>query len=146
MDPETTETETVETGKGLRAKLEEVLAENRELKADKRQTAFEKAGLATDTGLGKAIFKEYDGELSEDAVREYAKTEYGWEADPDSQHPDAPQIAQEQARLDAVGETAGSVVAPTQAEILAKAEAEGDVQTTMALKGQQVAEMFRPGR
>jgi hypothetical protein len=143
MDPETTENETVETGKGLRAKLEEALAENRELKAEKRVAAFEKAGLATDTGLGKAIFKEYDGELSEDAVREYAKTEYGWEAAPEPTHPDARQITEEQARLDQAGETAGSVVAPTQEDILAKAEAEGDVNTTMAIKGAQVAEMFR---
>ncbi len=42
--------------------------------------------------------------------------------------------------------TAGSVAAPTQVDALAKAEAEGDHATSLAIKGQQMAEMLKPRR
>jgi len=148
MSEETTETtseEPKETGKGLRAQLEKTLAENRELKADKLGATFASLGLELDKGLGKAIAKEYDGALSKEAVAEFAKEEYGYVAEPVvPQHPDTPVITQEHARLDQVGQTAGSVAAPTQDEQLAAAEAAGDYTTTMGIKGNQVAKMFNP--
>ena len=138
------EPDTPESGKGLRSKLEEALAENKQLKADKLVGKFADAGLDPTTGLGKAIAKEYDGEISKEAILDYAKTEYEWEPTPvEELNPVAVAIAQEQANLDTIGETAGSVHTPTQAELLAKAEAEGDTQASMNIKGQQVADMFR---
>ena len=134
-----------ETGSGLRAKLEETLAENKRLKQNELNRAFDAAGLDPTKGLGKAIAKEYDGEASAEAVTAYAKSEYEWEptapVDPQVQ-----QIQQGHAQLDQVAETAGSVAQLTPQELLAKAEAEGDVQTSMAIKGQQVAEMLNPQR
>jgi len=142
---ETTDEATPETGKGLRAQLEKTLAENKELKADKLGSTFASLGLELDKGLGKAIAKEYDGALSKEAVAQFAQAEYGYVA-PEivPQHPDAPVITQEHARLDQVGQTAGSVAAPTQDEQLAAAEAAGDYTTTMSIKGGQVAKMFNP--
>ena len=147
MSEETTEATTEaekETGKGLRAQLEKTLAENRELKADKMGQTFASLGLETERGLGKAIAKEYDGELSKDAIAAYAQSEYGYTA-PEvvPQHPDTPAIYQEHARLDQVGQTAGSVAVPTEFETLAKAEADGDYATALQIKGEQVANMFR---
>ena len=139
-------TEPQDEAKGLRGQLEAALAENKELKAEKRGAAFHAAGLDPNQGLGKAIFKEYDGELTPDAVLEYAQTEYGYVGDQTSQHPQAEQIQQGQQALDQVGQTAGSVVSPTQTDVLAKAEADGDYNTAMAVKTGQMAEWFYPGR
>ena len=145
---DTTGTEEKETGKGLRAQLEKTLAENRKLKAREMARSFEQIGLTPDKGLGKAIAKEYDGEISTDALLEYAKTEYGYEPPQQEEQPAiAGQIGQEQARLDTVGQAAGSVTTPTQQEILAKAEAEGDTRTSLQIKAAQLEElMFGPRR
>jgi len=144
---ETTETtaqsDEKETGKGLRAQLEKTIAENRKLKAREMARSFDEIGLTPDKGLGKAIAKEYDGEISTEALLEYAKGEYGYEPpEREEQPPIAGQITQEQARLDTVGQAAGSVKTPTQAEILAKAEAEGDVNTSLNIKAQQLETMM----
>ena len=57
--------------------------------------------------------------------------------------PEATEIVDEQARLDAVGETAGSVAEPTKDETLAKAEADRDTDTSLQIKGDQLAAMMR---
>jgi hypothetical protein len=153
-----TTTETVEQtdkaeekseAKGLRAKLEESLAETKKLRADALVSAYEKLGLSTNDGLGKAIAKEYDGEANYDALAAYAKNEYGH--DPvvaeNPPHPQSQAIAQGHQALEQVAQTAGSVpVTPTAGDALAKAEAEGDYATTMAIKGQQMADMMRNRR
>ena len=129
--------------KGLRKQLGEAHAKIKELEADKLTAAFDEIGMDPTKGLGKAVAKEYDGEISTEALSQYIQDEYGVE--PQAQAPADPvaqEIQTQQAAIDAASAGAGSVVAPTQAELLAKAEAEGDVQTTMALKGQQVADMF----
>ena len=150
-EPDTTQETEQETApddnpKGMRAQIESQAAEIKELKAGRRAEAFVKAGFDTDKGLGKAIEKEYTGELTADAVKEYAVSEYGWEPPTGTENPQAGQIADEQGKLDQIGQTADSIVEPTQGEVLAKAEAEGDYATTMAIKGQQVADMMRDNR
>ena len=133
--------------KGLRAQLNAALAENKDLKADRREAAFAEAGFDVTKGLGKAIDKEYTGVLTSEAVLAYAETEYGHVNEAVSAHPEAGQITAAQERLDQAGQTAGSIpVAPTEAGALAQAEADGDYATTMAIKGNQVAEMMRGNR
>lgn len=129
-----------EEPKGLRAQLETALAENKELKADKREAAFAEAGFDVTKGLGKAIEKEYSGELTKDAVLAYAEAEYGHVNEAVSEHPEAGQITDAQGRLDAAGQTAGSIRPPSQSDALAAAEADGDYKTTMAIKSQRVAD------
>ena len=148
MTEETTDTGTEEeTGGGLRRQLEATLAENRTLKADKLSGSFKEIGLDPTTGLGKAIAKEYDGEISTEALAAFADSEYGHKFEAQAEtHPQAQAINQGQAALDQAGQTAGSVPTPTQADVLAKAEAEGDYSKTMAIKSAQVAEMFQPRR
>ena len=147
MSEETTETteevEDKETGKGLRAQLEASLKRETTLKTTILDAAYDAIGLDTSTGLGKAISKEYEGEASEEALSKYAKDEYDWEA-PASEaiHPQAEAIAQGTQQLEQIGQTAGSVVAPTEGDTLSEAEAKGDYGMTMALKGKQVMDMF----
>lgn len=135
-----------DTGGGLRKQLETSLAENKKLKADARARAFKDAGLDTSNGLGKAISQVYEGEATQEAVAEFAKDEYGWQRAPSDAHPQAEQIETEQARVDEVGNTAGSIVPPSEADALATAEAAGDYGTTLNIKGQQMAEMLKPRR
>jgi len=77
-------------------------------------SAYETLGLSPETGLGKAIAKEYTGEPDAEAVAKFAKEEYGYEA------PETPEK-----------------------EALTKAEAEGDYATAGAIKAKRVEEMFR---
>lgn len=129
--------------KGLRKQLNESNAKLKIANAREMERAFTEVGLQADKGLGKAILKEYDGEISAEAVAAYAKEEYGWEGTTVSEHPEAQTIAQGQAALDQVGEAAGSVpLAPTEGQTLAEAEAKGDYQKTLAMKGDQVASWF----
>ena len=145
MSEETTETAAEETGKGLRAQLEKTLAENKTLKGREMARSFDDLGLSLDKGLGKAIAKEYSGEITTEAIAEYAKNEYQYshEVIP-ATNPQTEAIQQTQAQIDAASQGAGSVpVTPTDAEALAQAEAEGNYQQTMAIKGNQIADMFQ---
>ncbi|GAG35714.1 unnamed protein product, partial [marine sediment metagenome] len=126
--------------KGLRKQLNVANEKLRVANAREMERAFIEIGLRADEGLGKAILKEYEGEITAEAIAEYAKTEYKWEGTTVSEHPEAQTIAQGQAALDQVGESAGSVpLAPTEGQTLAEAEAKGDYAKTMAMKGDQVA-------
>ena len=139
---ETTTTEAPEEAKGLRGKLEAALSENRDLKSEKLAGSFAEIGLNPAEGLGKAIAKEYNGEISTDALAAYAKDEYGYEGSKESVHPEAEAITGGTERLDEVGQTAGSVATPTDGDIVAKAEAERDYVTTMNAKGNEIAGWF----
>ena len=149
---ETTETieepEAQETGKGLRAQLENANAELKGYRAKERTEAFESNGLDTSTGQGKAFAQGYDGENSVEAVADYLKSEYEYVYEPpEGENPQNQVIAQGQAALDQLGQTAGSIpVAPEEVDVLAKAEAEGDYATTMQIKSQQMADMMRQRR
>ncbi len=135
---------------GMREKLAEQAARITELEqeADERdgihrattmQHEFDRLGLDTHKGIGLAAAQTYDG--PPEGLAEYVEEQYNHFGPP---HPMSEAIADGQARLDMIGQTAGSVAAPTQHDVLAKAEATGDYATTMAIKGEQVARMFRP--
>jgi hypothetical protein len=143
-----------ETGKGLRAQLEKQIEKNKTVEADNialrtklLDRSYAELGLDPTKLVGKAIAERYEGEASTEALAEFAKEEYGYEPAPVSPvgHPLSKQIQEQQQALDQVGQTAGSVpVTLSEVDALAKAEAEGDYVTTMAIKGQQIAEMFKP--
>jgi len=132
-------------GKGLRAQLETALKENRALKADKRDEVIQGIGLDPQTGLGLSLVEQFDdGKLTIDTLASTATERYGHVVPEQiEQHPQAQQIATETARIEQVGQSAGSVAPPSQDQKLATAEADGDYATTMAIKGQQVADMFK---
>ena len=141
---ETTETPSDDDPKGLRAQLNAANAELKTLKARERATAFTEAGFDVTKGLGKAIEKEYTGELTKDGVLAYAESEYGHVNEAVAEHPEAGQIADAQGRLDAAGQTAGSIAPPSQVDALATAEADGDYATTMQIKANQLTGLLKP--
>ena len=158
MSEETTETTEAPTEepKGLRAtiskqsgQLKDQQTEIATLTTQLLATAYEELNLDPEKELGKAIAKEYTGAPNVDALAAYAKEEYGY-VRPEAVEPVTPQaqqIAQGHAALDQVGQTAGSVpLAPEEGDVLAQAEAAGDYGTTMAIKGQQMADMLKTRR
>ncbi len=135
-----------EDAKGLRKQLAEAHKDLAEANAKILTPAYEKLGLNPELGLGKAIAKEYDGPASFEGLAEFAQTEYGHVApdvEPDA-HPQAEAIHTETDKLEQVAGAATSVVPATQGTELQKAEADGNYQTTLAIKGQQLAEMLKP--
>ena len=149
MEPadETTEVEPQPEAKGLRAQVEALSKENREYKVKERDGIISDLGLEISTGLGLALVEQFDkGDLALGDIASTATDKYGHVValTPDPAHPQAQAITEGTERLEAVAQTAGSVANPTADDLLAKAEAEGDYRTTMAIKGAQVAEMFNP--
>jgi hypothetical protein len=141
-----------ETGKGLRGQLEkqiektnEVQADNQALRTQLLDRSYLELGLDPTKLIGKAIAEKYEGAPNTEALAEFAKAEYGFEPVPVTEaNPLTQQIGSQQAALDQVGQTAGSVpVLPTENDALAQAEAAGDYATAMAIKGNQVADMFK---
>ena len=69
--------ETIDRKSDENAKLK---AELEALKAEKMDGIFNQMGLDTSKGFGKALKQVYDGEANLEAVSEFAKAEYGYEA------------------------------------------------------------------
>jgi len=142
---ETTETTEVEPeAKGLRAQNDQLRKKVRDLEATEANGTIAGLGLTLETGIGLVLSEQFNkGDLALGDIAE-AAIKYGHVV-PEAQpvvHPEAEAIAQGQAVLDQIGQTAGSVAPPTQGDALAKAEAEGDYATTLAIKGQQLADMM----
>ena len=154
MDEEVTTETTESEGKGLRGQLEKSIGTVKDrddtiatLKTQLLAQAYVDLSLDPTKELGKAIAKEYDGEPTLEGLAAYAKEEYGYvpPAVATEVNPQVAVIGQEQAALDQAGEVAGSVpVAPTEGDALAKAEADGDYKTTLAIKSQQLADSLKP--
>lgn len=144
--PEATEEKPKEEAKGLRAQVEALSKENRELKAEKRDDILTGIGLDPNVQLGKALVEKFEkGEVSLDNLATVATDEYGWvPPDPAPQsHPQAEQIAQGHEALDNLGSAAGSIAPPSEQDVLARAEAEGNYDAAIALKSQQLGEMLK---
>lgn len=156
MTTETTETteigtETTETGgppeTGGPKELREALKKEKDLSHGYRSQlltgVFEELGLNPETGLGKAIAKEYDGEPTLKALTEYATSEYGYEAPEKPENPKEPQITEGQKDLDNVNTQSQSVMPSSESEALKKAHAEGDYATAGAIKANRMERMFK---
>ncbi len=59
--------------KELRKQADEAKQHKAELEAAKREMAFVKAGIDTDTKLGKMLLRTYEGELDKDSIRAEAR-------------------------------------------------------------------------
>jgi hypothetical protein len=99
-----------------------------------------KVGLNPEEGLGLAIAEQYNGAPTVEALGEFA-SKYG-HVIPQPETP-ADIINNQQAVLDGASATAGSVPAPSDLNDLAKAEAEGDYLTAMAIKNRQLLSKLR---
>jgi hypothetical protein len=63
--------------KQLREEYKKLKAENKQFKADAMNTALGSLGLEADKGIGKAVTKLYDGEVTVDAIKEFVAQEFG---------------------------------------------------------------------
>jgi uncharacterized membrane protein YkoI len=128
----------------LRAALKRERTENAGLRAKEMAGVYKEIHLDPNNGLGKAIAKEFDGDMTAEALAAYAKEEYGYDVPEAPTNPQTETITTEQGRLDAASQGAGSVpIAPTQAGAIAEAEAAGDWVTAQNLKAQQMEGWFK---
>lgn len=104
---ETTQaTETAESDQQVKEPAELRAAYEREKERRKAaeqsvlKTKVEAIGLNPDEMLGKAIVKEYDGELTKEAIAAFAQDEYGYEPPSTPAQPEPTPGQTEQARAD----------------------------------------------
>jgi hypothetical protein len=64
-------------GSQLRQALTDALAENKRLKARRREVAIERAGFGPEHRFGPALRRVYDGPPDPDKVRKFAAERYG---------------------------------------------------------------------
>jgi hypothetical protein len=124
----------------LRSKLETTQAELAVAKERERLRSYADIGLNPEEGMGRAISTTYQGDGSD--LAEYAETEFGYRF-AGVENPLVAEINNAYSRLDQAAVGAGSAPMTAPADSLADAEARRDNQTTMAIKGQQVASWFR---
>jgi hypothetical protein len=63
--------------KQLREEYKKLKAENKQFKANAMDNALSSLGLEADKGIGKAVTKLYDGEVTVDAIKEFVAQEFG---------------------------------------------------------------------
>lgn len=63
--------------KQLREEYKKLKAENKQFKAQAMTNALGQLGLEADKGLGKAVTKLYDGDISVDAIKDFVAQEFG---------------------------------------------------------------------
>ena len=69
--------EPTENIKQLREEFKKLKAENKLFKANAMDSALSSLGLDADKGIGKAVTKLYDGEVTVEAVKEFVAQEFG---------------------------------------------------------------------
>lgn len=77
----------VETPAQLREAANRAKQHKAEADAAKRELAFVKAGIDTDSKLGKLVFNTYDGELTKEAILEFVSDIPGLSAAPSEEPP-----------------------------------------------------------
>ena len=73
----TVEEDSSDSIKQLREEYKKLKAENKEFKANAMNNALSSLGLTADKGLGKAVTKLYDGEVTVDAIKDFVAQEFG---------------------------------------------------------------------
>ena len=63
--------------KQLREEYKKLKAENKQFKADAMNTALGSLGLTADKGIGKAVTKLYDGDVTVEGIKEFVAQEFG---------------------------------------------------------------------
>jgi hypothetical protein len=104
-----------------------------------KDMAFKLAGVDITKGIGKTARSHYDGELSEEAIRDYMRDSFEWTG-PQQTPPGqvlGQQIAEAQNRIQDTGQGPGTQSGNNEASLqvqIDEAEAKGDWKTAMAKK------------
>ena len=128
--------------KQMRERIKELEGVEKEYKSVKMDSVIQDAGFDPASGQGKALKDLYKGELEVDAVKKFAEENYGWSSETPTE------VTQEQAQksrvvtsqesLDTVIEASVPVEPVGIEDQIAQAQADGDWQTSSALKADQL--------
>ena len=128
--------------KQMRERIKELEGVEKEYKSVKMDSVIQDAGFDPASGQGKALKDLYKGELEVDAVKQFAEENYGWSSETPTE------VTQEQAQksrvvtsqesLDTVIEASVPVEPVGVEDQIAQAQADGDWQTSSALKADQL--------
>jgi hypothetical protein len=105
-------------------------------------SAYEEAGLDPETGLGKAIAKEYKGDPTPAALLAFAKEEYDYEPTAAPDNPQAQTIQTEQQKLDSVTSVSTPVVPLTDQDAYRKASQDKDFVTMGKIKSDKLRSLM----
>lgn len=143
VETEAVETPSADGPKELRDALKRKTEEAAGYRGTLMKGAYDELGLNPETGLGKAIAKEYEGDPTADALGEYAKNEYGYEVAEAPENTKAPAITEGQKQTDALNSESESITPGSESEALNEAQAKGDYATAGAIKASQVERMLQ---
>jgi len=80
IEQQNTTEEVTSTGdniKQLREEFKKIKAENKQLKGQAMHSALNEIGLNPEVGLGKAVTKLYDGDVTTASIKQFVETEFG---------------------------------------------------------------------
>jgi hypothetical protein len=147
MENENTVEETQDNNaiKSMRERIKELEAVEKEFKSVQMANAIQDAGFNPDTGAGKALKDLYKGELQADAIKEFA-SQYGWgdaPAEPTQEELQRQRVVSSQDNLDTVIEASVPVEPVGLDDQIAQAQADGDWQTSSALKADKLKALLK---
>jgi len=131
--------------KQMRERIKELESAEKELNSVKMANAIKDAGFNPDTGAGKALKDLYKGELQADAIKEFA-SQYGWgdaPAEPTQEELQRQRVVSSQDNLDTVIEASVPVEPVGLDDQIAQAQADGDWQTSSALKADKLKALLK---
>ena len=127
--------------KQMRERIKELEAVEKEFKSVQMGNAIKDAGFDPDSGPGKALKDLYKGEMDSDSIKQFASENYGWGASPDQvteQEAQRSRVVTSQDSLDTVIEASVPVEPVGIEDQINQAQADGDWQTSSALKAEKL--------
>jgi hypothetical protein len=131
--------------KSMRERIKELEGVEKEFKSVQMGNAIKDAGFDPESGQGKALKDLYKGELDPNAIKQFASENYGWGASPDQvteQEAQRSRVITSQDSLDTVIEASIPVEPVGIDDQINQAQADGDWQTSSALKAEKLKELM----
>ena len=127
--------------KAMRERIKELEGVEKEYKSVQMGNAIKDAGFDPSSGQGKALKDLYKGEMDSDSIKQFASENYGWGASPDQvteQEAQRSRVITSQNSLDTVIEASIPVEPVGIQDQINQAQADGDWQTSSALKAEKL--------
>ena len=132
--------------KQMRERIKELEGVEKEYKSVKMNNLIQDAGFDPASGQGKALKDLYKGELTSDAIQQFAQEQYGWTSEspttPDPQAAQKSRVVTSQESLDTVIEASVPVEPVSVNDQIAQAQADGDWATSSNLKADPLRKLL----
>ena len=130
--------------KQMRERIKELESVEKEFKSVQMANAIKDAGFDPENGAGKALKDLYKGELQADAIKEFA-SQYGWgeSPQPTQEELQRQRVVSSQDSLDTIIEASVPVEPVGIDDQIAQAQADGDWQTSSALKADKLRALLK---